>query len=61
MKDKGKRQSYTHLTAEFQRIARRDNKAFLKDSGKEIYERNRLEKTRDIFKKIRDTKGILQA
>ena len=61
VKSKGEKERYKHVTAEFQRIARRDNKAFLKDSGKEIYERNRLEKTRDIFKKIRDTKGILQA
>ena len=55
---KGKRvkERYTHLNAEFQRIARRDKKAFLSDQCKEIEENNRMEKTRDLFKKIRDTK-----
>ena len=56
-KSKGKRERYTHLNAEFQRIARRDKKAFLSDQCKEIEENNRMEKTRDLFKKIRDTKG----
>ena len=57
---KGKREKerYTHLNAEFQRIARRDKKAFLSDQCKEIKENNRMGKTRDLFKKIRDTKGI---
>ena len=50
-------ETYTHLNAEFQRIARRDKKAFLSDQSKEIEENNRLEKTWDLFKKIRDTKG----
>ena len=56
---KGKREKerYTHLNAEFQRIARRDKKAFLSDQCKEIEENNRMGKTRDLFKKIRDTKG----
>ena len=56
---KGKREKerYTHLNAEFQRIARRDEKAFLSDQCKEIEENNRIGKTRDLFKKIRDTKG----
>ena len=58
MKSKGEKESYTHLNAEFQRIARRDKKAFLRDQCKEIDENNRLGKTRDLFKKIRDTKGI---
>ena len=57
MKSKGEKERYIHLTAEFQRIARRDNKAFLSDQCKEIEENNRMGKTRDIFKKIRDTKG----
>ena len=61
VKSKGEKERYKQLNAEFQRIARRDNKAFLKDSGKEIYERNRLEKTRDLFKKIRDTKETFHA
>ena len=52
---------YTHLNAEFQRIARRDKKAFLKDQCKEIEENNRMGKTRDLFKKIRDTKGTFHA
>ena len=56
-KAKEKRKEYTHLNAEFQRIARRDKKAFLSDQCKEIKENNRMGKTRDIFKKIRDTKG----
>ena len=58
---KGKRERYTHLNAEFQRIARRNKKAFLSDQCKEIEENNRMGKTRDLFKKIRDTKGILHA
>ena len=56
-KSKGERERYKHLNAEFQRIARRDKKAFLGDQCKEIEENNRLGKTRDLFKKIRDTKG----
>jgi len=60
-KSKGEKERYTHLNAEFQRIARRDMKAFLSDQCKEIEENNRLEKTRDLFKKIRDTKGTFQA
>ena len=60
---KGKREKerYTHLNAEFQRIARRDKKAFLSDQCKEIEENNRMGKSRDLFKKIRDTKGIFHA
>ena len=58
MKSKGEKKRYTHLNAEFQRIARRDKKAFLSDQCKEIEENNRMGKTRDLFKKIRDTKGI---
>ena len=58
---KGKKERYTHLNAGFQRIARRDKKAFLSDQCKEIEENNRMEKTRDLFKKIRDTKGTLHA
>ena len=54
---KGEKERYTHLNAEFQRIARRDKKAFLSDQCKETEENNRIEKTRDLFKKIRDTKG----
>ena len=54
---KGEKERYTHLNAEFQRIARRDKKAFLSDQCKEIEENNRMGKTRDLFKKIRDTKG----
>ena len=57
MKGKGEKERYTHLNAEFQRIARGDKKAFLSDQYKEIEGNNRMEKTRDIFKKIRDTKG----
>ena len=53
VKDKGQKESYTHMNAEFQRIARRDKKAFLSDQCKEIEENNRMEKTRDPFKKIR--------
>ena len=53
---KGEREKYTHLNAEFQRIARRDKKAFLSGQCKEIEENNRMGKTRDLFKKIRDTK-----
>ena len=61
VKGKGEKESYTHLNAEFQRIARRDKKAFLSDQCKEIEENNRMEKTSDLFKKIRDTKGIFHA
>ena len=60
-KDKGEKEIYTHLNEEFQRIARRDKKAFLSDRCKEIEENNRMGKTRDLFKKIRDTKGIFDA
>ena len=56
-KGKGEKERYTHLNAEFQRITRRDKKAFLGDQCKEIEENNRMGKTRDLFKKIRDTKG----
>ena len=56
-KGKGEKQRYVHLNAEFQRIARRDKKAFFSDQCKEIEENNRMGKTRDLFKKIRDTKG----
>ena len=56
-KGKGEKQRYTHLNAVFQRIARREKKAFLSDQCKEIEENNRMGKTRDLFKKIRDTKG----
>ena len=61
VKSKGEKQRYTHLYAEFQRIARRDKKAFLSDQCKEIEENNRMGKTRYLFKKIRDTKGIFHA
>ena len=61
MKSKGEKQRDKHLNAEFQRIARRDKKAFLSDQCKEIEENNRIGKTRDLFKKIRDTKGIFHA
>ena len=61
MKSKGEKERYTHLNAEFQRIARRDKKAFLSDQCKEIEENNRMGKTRDLFKKIKDTKGIFHA
>ena len=57
VKSKGEKERYTHLSAEFQRIARRDKKAFLGDQCKEIAENNRMGKTRDLFKEIRDTKG----
>ena len=60
-KGKGKKERYTHLNAEFQRIARKDKKAFLSDQCKELEENNRMEKTRDLFKKIRDTKETLHA
>ena len=60
-KDKGEKERDTHLNAEFQRIARRDKKAFLFDQCKEIEENNRMGKTRDLFKKIRDTKGTFHA
>ena len=60
-KGKEEKETYTHLNAEFQRKARRDRKAFLSDQCKEIEENNRLEKTRDLFKKIRDTKGTFHA
>ena len=59
-KGKGEKERYTHLNAEFQRIARRDKKAYLNEQCKEIEENNRMGKTRDLFKKIRDTKGIFQ-
>ena len=58
IKGKGEKEGYTHLNAEFQRIARRDKKDFLSDECKEIEKDNRMGKTRDLFKKIRDTKGI---
>ena len=61
VKGKEEKERYTHLNAEFQRIARRDNKAFFSDQCKEIEKNNRLEKTRDLFKKIRDTKGTFHA
>ena len=61
MKGKGEKERYTHLNAEFKRIARRDKKAFLSDQCKEIEENNRMGKTRDLFKKIRDTKGAFHA
>ena len=61
MKSKGEKERYKHLNAEFQRIARRDKKAFLSDQCKEIEENNRMRKTRDLFKKIRDTKGTFHA
>ena len=57
-KGKGEKERYTHLNAEFQRIARRDKKAFLSEQYKEIEENNRMGETRDLFKKIRDTKGF---
>ena len=60
-KDKGHKERYVHLNAEFQRTARRDKKAFLSDQCKEIEENNRMGKTRDVFKKIRDTKGTFHA
>ena len=61
VKSKREKERYSHLNAEFQRIARRDKKAFLSDQCKEIEENNRMGKTRDLFKKIRDTKGTFQA
>ena len=61
MKSKGEKEKYKHLNAEFQRIARRDKKAFFRDQCKDIEENNRMGKTRDLFKKIRDTKGTLHA
>ena len=61
VKGKGEKERYTHLNAEFQRIARRDKKAFLSDQCKEIEENNRMGKTRDLFKKIRDTKVTVHA
>ena len=61
VKGKGEKERYTHLNAEFQRIARRDKIAFLSDKCKEIEENNRMGKTRDLFKKIRDTKGTFHA
>ena len=60
-KSKGEKERYKHLNAEFQRIARRDKKAFFRDQCKEIEENNRMGKTRDFFKKIRDTKGTFHA
>ena len=61
MKGKGEKERYAHLNAEFQRTARRDKKAFLSDQCKETEENNRMGKTRDLFKKIRDTKGTFHA
>ena len=61
VKSKGEKERYTHLKAEFQRIGRRDKKAFLRDQCKEIEENNRMGKTRDLFKEIRDTKGTFHA
>ena len=61
VKDKGEKERYTHSNAEFQRIARKDKKAFLSDQCKEEEENNRMGKTRDLFKKIRDTKGTFHA
>ena len=61
VKGKGEKERYKHLNAEFQRIARRDKKAFLSDQCKEIEENNRMGKTRDLFKKLRDTKGTFHA
>jgi len=61
MKSKGEKERYTHLNAEFQRIPRRDKKAFLSDQCKEIEESNRMGNTRDVLKKIRDTKGTFHA
>ena len=61
VKSKGEKERYKHLNAEFQRIAKRDKKAFLSDQCKETEENNRMGKTRDLFKKIRDTKGTFHA
>ena len=60
-KSKGEKKKYTHLNAEFKKIARRDKRAFLSDQCKEIEENNRMGKIRDLFKKIRDTKGTFHA
>jgi len=60
-KSKGEKERYKHLNAEFQRIARRDKKTFLRDQCKEIEENNRMAEPRDVFKKIRDTKGTFHA
>ena len=60
-KSKGEKERYKHLNAEFQRMARRDKKAFIRNQCKEIEENNRMGKTRDLFKKIRDTKGLFHA
>ena len=60
-KGEGEKERYAHLNAEFQRIARRDKKAFLSDQRKEIEGNNRMEKIRDLFKKIRDTKGVFHS
>ena len=60
-KSKGEKERYTHLNAQFQRIARRDKKAFLNDQCREIEENNRMGKTRELFKKIRDTKGTFHS
>ena len=60
-KDKGEKESYSHLNAEFQRIPKRDKKAFLSDQCKEIEKNNKMGKTRDVYKKIRDTKGTFHA
>ena len=60
-KSKGEKERYTHLSAKFQRIVRRDKKAFFSDQCKEIKENNRMGKTRDLFKKIRDTKATFHA
>ena len=61
MKSKGEKERYAHLNAEFQRIARRDKKAFHSDQCKEIKQNNRMGKTRDLFKKMRDTEGTFHA
>ena len=61
VKGKGEKERYTHLNAEFQRIARRDKKAFLSDQCKEIEENNRMGKTSNLFRKLRDTKGTFHA
>ena len=61
LEGKGEKERYTHLNAEFQRVARRDKKAFLSNQRKEIEENNRMGKVRDLFKKIRDTKGTFHA
>ena len=61
VKSKGENERYTHLNADFQRVTRREKKAFLSDQCKEIEENNRMRKIRDLFKKIRDTKGTFHA